>query len=103
MAESSWAHYLGHERGVVPVYAAPGRATDFRGLPPAYISCMEFDPLRDEAILYATHLLEAGVSVELHSYAGTFHGATTIPGTALAARAEHELLGSLRRGLRERP
>ena len=55
-------------------YAAPARAKDLAGLPPAYVSTMEFDPLRDEGILYALRLLQAGVSVELHSYPGTFHG-----------------------------
>ena len=33
---------------------------------------MEFDRLRDERTLYALQLLEAGVSVELHQFAGTF-------------------------------
>lgn len=37
---------------------------------------MEFDPLRDEGITYGLRLLEAGVSVELHSFPGTFHGSS---------------------------
>ena len=43
---------------------------------------MEFDPLRDEGILYALRLMQAGVPVELHSYPGTFHGSALLPGAA---------------------
>ena len=75
-AEQSWEWYLGDAHGTddVSPYAAPARATDLAGLPPAYMSTMEFDPLRDEGIIYALKLLAAGVSVELHSFPGTFHG-----------------------------
>ena len=74
-AEQSWRWYLGSDHdGDVSPYASPAIAADLSGLPPAYVSAMEFDPLRDEAIHYALRLLEAGVSVELHSYPGTFHG-----------------------------
>ncbi len=42
-AERSWRHYLGERAGDVPAYAAPARAADLSGLPPAYVSAMEFD------------------------------------------------------------
>ncbi len=75
-AEWSWKHYLGdlHGSDDVPYTAAPARCEDLQGLPPAYVSTMEFDPLRDEGIIYALRMLQAGVPVELHSYPGTFHG-----------------------------
>jgi acetyl esterase/lipase len=76
-AEISWRHYLGPEipgSEQVSPYAAPARATDLAGLPPTYISVMEFDPLRDEGIDYARALLAAGVLAELHLFPGTFHG-----------------------------
>ncbi|MDE0728447.1 MAG: alpha/beta hydrolase fold domain-containing protein, partial [Alphaproteobacteria bacterium] len=79
--------------------AAPARATDLSNLPPAYISTMEFDPLRDEGILYAMRLLEAGVSVELHSYAGTFHGSTQFPGAEASRRNLAETITLLKRRL----
>jgi acetyl esterase/lipase len=74
----SWAFYLGD--GATPggpdvsPYAAPARAEDLSGLPPAIVSCCEFDPLRDEDLVYAQRLLQAGVSTDLTHYAGTFHG-----------------------------
>ncbi|WP_280343175.1 alpha/beta hydrolase fold domain-containing protein, partial [Nocardia abscessus] len=42
-------------------YAAPARATDLSGLPPAYIATAEFCPNRDEDIDYALRLLRAGL------------------------------------------
>ena len=96
----SWRHYLGSSPpDPVPIYAAPARAEDLRGLPPAYISTMEFDPLRDEGIHYALRLLEAGVSVELHSYPGTFHGSALVPEAAVSKRGAAEVLACLGRRL----
>ncbi len=99
----SWEYYLGpdYQRGAVdvPVYAAPARAVDLAGLPPAYISTMEFDPLRDEGLQYGLKLLQAGVSAEIHSFPGTFHGSSVV-GTAAVSRREYaDTLAVLRRGL----
>ncbi len=80
-------------------YASPAIATDLSGLPPAYVTTMEFDPLRDEGIIYAMRMMQAGVSVELHSYPGTFHGSAMIPTAAVSERARVESMIALRRGL----
>jgi acetyl esterase/lipase len=69
---SMWRHYLAGK--AVPVGAAPGRRDDLAGLAPAFISCSELDPLRDEAVDYALRLMWAGVATELHVFAGTCHG-----------------------------
>jgi acetyl esterase/lipase len=100
-AERSWEWYLGDAYGSddVSPYAAPARATDVAGLPPAYISTMEFDPLRDEGINYALKLLAAGVSVELHSFPGTFHGSGIVTGAAVTKRDAAERMTVLRRAL----
>jgi acetyl esterase len=98
-AEKSWEYYLGPDAGEVSPYASPAIATDLSGLPPAYVTTMEFDPLRDEGIIYALRMMEAGVSVELHTFPGTFHGSASVPTAAVSRRAHQELLVALRRGL----
>ena len=96
----SWRHYLGPDhQGEVSPYAAPSRATDLSGLPPAYVSTMEFDPLRDEGILYALGMMQAGVAVELHNYPGTFHGSGIFPMADVSRRNADEIMEVLRRRL----
>ena len=101
LAVKSWEFYLGDLAGSdsVPFYAAPARATDLRGLPPAYVSTAENDPLRDEGIGYALAMLQAGVSVELHQFPGTFHGSMLVTSAAVSRRAAHEASVVLRRAL----
>ena len=97
----SWQRYLGADHaGDVSPYASPAIAPDLTGLPPTYLTTMEFDPLRDEGILYALRLMEAGVQVELHSFPGTFHGSSLVTSASVSRRANVELLDALRRGLR---
>lgn len=101
LAEISWQAYLGDLYGAddVPVYAAPARAADLSGLPPAYVSTAENDPLRDEGIIYAMRLLQAGVSTELHQFPGTFHGSAMVTSAAVSKRAQREANVVLRRAL----
>jgi len=98
-AELSWRYYLGDRGGEVPVYAAPSRAADLSGLPPAYVSLYEYDPLRDEGLSYAQRLLQAGVPVELHVFPGTFHRSAVLAGAAVSRRQWAETVEALRRGL----
>ncbi|MGW6710801.1 alpha/beta hydrolase fold domain-containing protein, partial [Streptomyces sp. NPDC054956] len=83
----------------VSEYAAPARAADLRGLPPAYVSVYEFDPARDEGIDYAQRLVQAGVGAELHHYPGTFHGCASLPGTEVSSRMREGRAYALRRAL----
>ena len=101
LAVKSWAAYLGQLSGSpdVPSYAAPARAEDLSGLPPAYLSTAENDPLRDEGITYALRMLQAGVSVELHQFPGTFHGSALVTTAAVSRRAQAETAVVLRRAL----
>ncbi|MGA9490184.1 MAG: alpha/beta hydrolase [Mycobacterium sp.] len=68
----AWAHYLGHSTATAEYI--PAHRANLEGLPPAFISCAEIDPCRDEAIDYANRLLHAFVHTELHVVAATFHG-----------------------------
>jgi len=70
----------------VPAYAAPARATDLAGLPPAYICAGNVDGFRDDAIGYASRLNQAGVPAELHVYAGAPHGVKRFTGVRVAQR-----------------
>ncbi|WP_412515277.1 alpha/beta hydrolase [Actinomadura madurae] len=103
-AEICWSAYLGRTvrggNGVSP-YAAPARAADLTKLPPAYVSVAEFDPLRDEAIGYARSLLDAGVTVELHLFPGTYHGSMAAREAAVSRRQLAEEIAVLR-GVLER-
>ena len=96
---ASWRHYLGS--APASPYAAPARATDLSGLPPAYITCAEFDPNRDEAIVYAQRLLQADVPVELHQWRGTFHGSQAVLSAEVSQRQIAELGFALRHALAE--
>ncbi len=74
-ARPMWDAYLGDtDRSATSPYAAPARAEDLSGLPPAFIQVGGFDPLRDEGIQYALGLLAAGVSVELYCAPKQHHG-----------------------------
>lgn len=102
--EAIWDHYLGGpgRRGGedVSAYAAPARAEDLAGLPPAYVSVCEFDPLRDEGLDYAHRLVRAGVPTELHLFPGTFHASAAVQDAEVSRRMSGEAIGAMRRGLR---
>lgn len=90
MTRFGWDAYLGARRATddVSVYAAPARATDLTGLPPAYVDCGTAEVFRDEAVAFASGLWAAGVDAELHVWPGAFHGFTSmVPGAVLSRRA----------------
>ncbi|MFG2330867.1 alpha/beta hydrolase [Streptomyces sp. NPDC048604] len=96
-AALAWRHVLG-SRPATP-YTAPARAADLSGLPPAYVSTAEYCPNRDEDIAYALRLMEAGVTVELHQWPGTFHGSQALLSADVSQRQNAELCAALRRAL----
>lgn len=74
--DTSWTALLGADRGGTDVspYAAPARATDLSGLPPAFIEVGSAETFRDEDIAYASGIWQAGGQAELHVWPGGFHG-----------------------------
>lgn len=76
----AWGWYLGGAEA--DHYAAPARATDLSGLPPAYIDVGELDMFRDEDIDFAKRLAEANVQVEFHLWPGAYHASEVFAPTA---------------------
>ena len=96
-----WRAYLGslYGTGDVPIHAAPARATDLHGLPPAYVSVGTVDGFHDEDVDYAVRLNHAGVPTELHVYPGAPHGYQMAAESDLAKRAWRDKTDWLRRQL----
>ncbi len=65
---TAWPALLGDRPGAadLPPYAAPARATDLSGLPPAYIDVGSSETFRDEDVAYADAIWRAGGQAELH-------------------------------------
>jgi acetyl esterase len=74
--------------------AAPLRATDLRGVAPAYVLTAEEDVLRDEGEAYAEALREAGVPTELVRWPGTIHGFFRWLAVTPAAREALDAVGA---------
>jgi len=73
---AGWRSLLGDAVGTdeVSPYAAPSRATDLSGLPPAFIEVGSAEPFRDEDTEYALRIWATGGQAELHVWSGAFHG-----------------------------
>ena len=83
ISRSAWRAYLGDAAGGAPsAYAAPARASDLTGLPPAYLAVGQLDVFCDENVEYGRRLLDAGVPTELHVYPSAFHGFEVLVPTA---------------------
>ncbi|UQS23494.1 alpha/beta hydrolase [Amycolatopsis thermalba] len=102
--ETGWTALLGEARGGPDVspYAAPARATDLSGLPPAFIDVGSAESFRDEDVDYARRIWLAGGSAELHVWPGGYHGFDAFaPRAALSQEARATRLRWLRRMLAE--
>jgi acetyl esterase len=89
-----WRRYLPREEtgkldrsayDELPELAAPLRAAELSGLPPATIVACECDPHHDEDVAYAERLARAGVSTRLEDFPSLPHGALNFAGIAPAA------------------
>jgi acetyl esterase/lipase len=96
-----WQALLGHPPGVADesAYAAPARAADLHGLPPAYIWVGALDLFVDECIEYGRRLVRSGVPTELHVYPGVTHGNILCEGAPSTQYCRAEVLKRLRAAL----
>ncbi|WP_232247852.1 alpha/beta hydrolase [Kitasatospora azatica] len=85
---TAWQALLGDRYGAADLspYAAPARATDLSGLPPAYVEVGSAETFRDEAVAYANGIWQAGGQAELHVWPGAFHGFDTLAPRAVLSR-----------------
>lgn len=98
-----WSAYLGSRFGTddVPGEAAAARVDDVAGLPPAWIGVGSLDVFRDEDVAYASRLLAAGITTELHIYPGAPHGFEMMaPNARVAQACQRDITEALRRALR---
>jgi acetyl esterase/lipase len=91
--EFAWRCYLGELYGAdaVPAFAAPARATDLSGLPPAYIHVGSLDGFLHENVDYAARLAAAGVPTELHVLPLVPHGFDFVAPDAAVTRTANSL------------
>jgi acetyl esterase len=69
-----WNQYLERDEDASNPQAAPLLTRDLAMLPPSLVIVSGYDPLRDEGIMYAKRLEEAGVPVKLTVYEDMIHG-----------------------------
>ena len=71
-----WSALLGVPAGSgkVPPGAVPARVSSVAGLPPAFIGVGSVDLFGPEDVEYASRLMLAGISTELHLVPGAYHG-----------------------------
>jgi len=86
----AWNMYLQGQEA--DEYASPALAPMLAALPPAVMFTSELDPFRDESILYASRLMQEGISVDLHVYPGAFHGFDMIAQSCSMSIHQHQAM-----------
>jgi acetyl esterase len=83
-------HYLGDQFSHPDAYAMPMKAQSLAGLPPAFVSTAEFDPLLDEGAEYADRLRQAGVDCIYREAKSLMHGFMRVRGISKLAEIEFQ-------------
>lgn len=92
---AAWRIYLGRTYGIAPVseYAAPARALDVSGLPPALSIIGTTEPFYAETCRYFERLRSAGVACTLAEFEGAYHAFDMLaPFTTIGKQATAFLL-----------
>jgi acetyl esterase len=82
----AYGFYLVDPTHAREAYVSPLLATDLSGLPPAFISTCEYDPLRDEGEAYGRRLKAVGVPVEMYRIPGHVHSSIYLTRVLPSAR-----------------
>ena len=90
----AWQTYLGDRFGGsdVPPDAAPARATDLSGLPPAYGMVGDQDLFLDQNVEYFSRLAAAGVPTKFKVFPGAYHAAELLAPRSIVGRDMREWL-----------
>lgn len=92
-----WDCYLAQPADAENPYAAPLRAADLCGVPPALIQTAQYDVLRDDGEAYAARLRRAAVPVRCTRYQAMNHGFVQFAGAYAHGRvALQEIADHLR-------
>ncbi len=96
-----WRSLLGRKPGAADVspYEAAARVENLEGLPPTFIALGGLDLFLVEDLEYGRRLIEAGVSVEMHVYAGAYHGFDVMADAPPVKQLQRDAVGALRRAL----
>jgi len=99
--DRAWDQYLGAGRPTSNGYAAPLKANNLSGLPPAHVHYAEFDCLADDSRQYAERLKQAGNDVTLRCAERMIHGFVRARFSGPDAAREYDIpCGFLRHHLR---
>lgn len=91
----AWSMYV--EEDGPSYYAAAARVPDVTGLPPTYIMTGALDLFRDECLIYARRLMEAGIPVDLAVFPGAPHGFELLaPNAGVSQRANAHMIEALK-------
>lgn len=82
---------------------SPTLAEDLSGLPPTLLLTGSLDLFFDEDLDYARRLVDAGVAVELHSYAGAIHGFNVVAEAAVSQAFTRDMISGIARLLKLQP
>jgi acetyl esterase len=97
-AQMDWYknHYLNSPEEALDPRVSPLLAKNVSGLPPALIVLAGFDPLRDEGLLYAQRLQEAGVPVAVRLFPESTHAELNSLGISSATHEKlYEIIGAM--------